>query len=298
MFKKILILYILLQFNSLFAQEPEKPDYFPLQIGNKWVYRDFNTPGSEYTKIVDTLIFYNKKYYKFLYHSAERDYNTFSYYRKDTLNLVWHTDSLDSLKDDDLLFKLDAHLGETWFPYHDSSTVTTLADTNYEIYSDIGPLTNCYFFSSYGPYFVSYANVLAPNIGLVNSSGENDEIIFKGAYVNGIVYGDTTSVQTTIENQMIKPQSCTLDQNYPNPFNSNTEIKYTLQNNSHVQLLIYNLQGQPVRTLASGYCRPGEYTAHWNGCDESGAPLASGIYFYRLMIDGQVATTKRLVMVK
>ncbi|HPG41079.1 MAG TPA: two-component regulator propeller domain-containing protein [bacterium] len=127
----------------------------------------------------------------------------------------------------------------------------------------------------------------------VNKKGE----ILIGTSEGLSIFRDTeTGVQQHTKTQI--PALTVLSQNYPNPFNSDTEIKYTLQQKANVKVQIFNLQGQLVRTLASGYHQSGEYSARWNGCDDACAPLSSGIYFYRLTIDGQAAATKRLVMVK
>jgi len=89
------------------------------------------------------------------------------------------------------------------------------------------------------------------------------------------------------------PSTFELSQNYPNPFNSTTTIHYALPRrdegglgNQSVQatLKIYNLLGQEVLTLIDKEQEPGYYTIHWDGRDEHGREVASGIYFYRLSI--------------
>ena len=84
------------------------------------------------------------------------------------------------------------------------------------------------------------------------------------------------------------PQIFTLDQNYPNPFNSGTVIRFALPVGGHVELSIYNLAGQQVATLAQGAREAGTYTVRWDGQDDTGRELASGVYLYRLQTgDGQ-----------
>lgn len=70
-----------------------------------------------------------------------------------------------------------------------------------------------------------------------------------------------------------------LNQNYPNPWNRGTEISYQLGSESRVHLEIYDLLGKRIKTLASGYFSPGSYSVYWDGLDDSGCPVASGIYF-------------------
>ncbi len=78
------------------------------------------------------------------------------------------------------------------------------------------------------------------------------------------------------------PNQMTLKQNYPNPFNPTTNIEYTLSNAQNVTLTIYNALGQKVRTLVQGKQAAGDHLVSWNGLNEAGTPVPSGVYFYRL----------------
>jgi outer membrane protein assembly factor BamB len=88
-----------------------------------------------------------------------------------------------------------------------------------------------------------------------------------------------------------------LSQNYPNPFNGQTLISFELRAGENVQLTIYNVMGQRVRQLINGFHHPGRYTAIWDGTNEAGQKVGSGIYFYKLNV-GQEAGTKRLLFLK
>jgi hypothetical protein len=78
------------------------------------------------------------------------------------------------------------------------------------------------------------------------------------------------------------PSSYALLQNYPNPFNPSTIIKFRLPVATDAQLTIFNVLGQTVRVLMSGSLSEGEHSFEWNGQNESGQAVQSGIYFYRL----------------
>jgi hypothetical protein len=97
------------------------------------------------------------------------------------------------------------------------------------------------------------------------------------------------------------PQSFALFQNNPNPFNMSTTITYDVPNMNQgavaVRLAIYNIQGQLVRTLEDQQRTAGRYTVHWNGTDNSGSQVASGVYFYKL-VAGDVALSKKLAIMK
>lgn len=95
------------------------------------------------------------------------------------------------------------------------------------------------------------------------------------------------------------PAEFSLQQNYPNPFNSNTVIQFGIAGpgESEVELSIFNMLGQRVRRLAEGTRPEGEYQIEWDGRDDFGNRLPSGIYFYKLKA-GNFIETKKLVLVK
>jgi len=93
------------------------------------------------------------------------------------------------------------------------------------------------------------------------------------------------------------PQKFELLQNYPNPFNPQTAISYKLARSSLVSLIIYNVAGQKVRTLVAEHQVAGDKTAYWNGRDDNGNEVTSGIYFYRIKA-GEFTQTKKMVILK
>jgi hypothetical protein len=95
------------------------------------------------------------------------------------------------------------------------------------------------------------------------------------------------------------PSTFSLSQNYPNPFNPETVIEYQLPKASEVEISIFNLQGQKVTTLVRGHQTAGAHKIIWNGTDESGRRVASGIYLYQLkVVDPASGGTGNFVMVK
>ena len=88
-----------------------------------------------------------------------------------------------------------------------------------------------------------------------------------------------------------------LNQNYPNPFNLSTEIAFQVPIESKVKLKIYNTQGRLVRSLIDGIRDRGLYTMCWDGKDQSGNEVASGIYFYKLTA-GDFTSVKKMVLLK
>jgi len=88
-----------------------------------------------------------------------------------------------------------------------------------------------------------------------------------------------------------------LHQCYPNPFNPSCTITYELPEAGHVNLSIYDVRGALVATLVDGWRGEGTYTAVWNGAAANGAPMPSGVYFYRLEA-GKLEATRRMVLLR
>jgi hypothetical protein len=114
--------------------------------------------------------------------------------------------------------------------------------------------------------------------------------------VNGI------DVVTSVEEGGPKPISSAipsdykLEQNYPNPFNPSTTITYDITKSSPVVVEVYNIMGQKVRTLVNEVQAAGRWQVEWNGRNEFGATVASGIYFYRLETPNVVLARKMILM--
>jgi hypothetical protein len=95
----------------------------------------------------------------------------------------------------------------------------------------------------------------------------------------------------------LKPLSFDLNQTYPNPFARSITVNYQLAAAGQVSLKVYNVTGQLVKTLAEGTALPGYYSQIWNGRDNSGRKIASGVYIMRLASGGQ-ERTRKLVKIK
>jgi flagellar hook assembly protein FlgD len=93
------------------------------------------------------------------------------------------------------------------------------------------------------------------------------------------------------------PTEYSLEQNFPNPFNLSTQIQYAIPEKTRGKIVIYNLLGQKVRTFDLGERAPGRYTMTWDGKNEVGTVVSSGVYFYRFETD-KFKQTKKLMMLK
>ena len=105
---------------------------------------------------------------------------------------------------------------------------------------------------------------------------------------------------TVVEEEVLGavPETFALDQNYPNPFNSGTLIRFALPTPVEVELAVYNLAGQRVVNLVQGSRAAGAYTLRWDGRDDAGRELASGMYVYRLQVGEGLVETRKMLLVR
>jgi plastocyanin len=114
--------------------------------------------------------------------------------------------------------------------------------------------------------------------------------------MTGTIVVLATDVKDETENRE-KPSEISLFQNYPNPFNQATKIEFALAKSGFVSLKIYDILGRKVRNLVSEQLSSGYKSVLWDGKNDSGQDVASGIYFYQLRV-GDFAETKKLVLLK
>ena len=94
------------------------------------------------------------------------------------------------------------------------------------------------------------------------------------------------------------PAAFSLADNFPNPFNPATTIKYALPQAADVELTVYNVVGQPVRTLVAEHQSAGHYVVEWDATNDSGYSLSSGMYFYRLQAGEEFHEVKKMLLIK
>ena len=92
------------------------------------------------------------------------------------------------------------------------------------------------------------------------------------------------------------PLQMQLFQNYPNPFNTETAVEFVLPGAGNVQLTVYNPAGQVLRRLADGWMGSGVHLRWWNGQDEAGLSVGTGVYLYRLRTDAGELVGKMLLL--
>ena len=131
---------------------------------------------------------------------------------------------------------------------------------------------------------------------------EGDEIIRLVGTIDGlegdeveITISDPGAAKAVIQTL---PTAFALADNFPNPFNPTTTIQYALPQAADVELTVYNVIGQPVRTLVAEYQSAGRYAVEWDATNDSGHSLSSGLYFYRLQADEAFLEVKKMLLLR
>jgi hypothetical protein len=133
----------------------------------------------------------------------------------------------------------------------------------------------------------------------VNATGDVDvKVNPDGSIVLFVLVGNNglaafvTNRPVSVGSDRNLPTQFVLEQNYPNPFNPTTTIRYHIPQSGRLSLKIFDMLGREVRTLVDGNIEAGSYQASWDGKNESGYDVPSGIYFYQLSTNGGWQTRK------
>ena len=111
---------------------------------------------------------------------------------------------------------------------------------------------------------------------------------------SNMVSFSTTNLSVMSENGI--PLIYNLSQNYPNPFNPSTKISFDLIEGGQSTLIVYNLLGKKINILMNSSLNPGHHNIEWNGLDDNGQSVASGVYFYELRSGDFIAKKKMLLL--
>lgn len=285
----ILILFFLISIQTLHSQYSASSVYFPLQVGNSWIYTRFQSPGEVYSvlhvKITKDTVINNERYY-YLHHFPEQSDYWMHY---DTSNGILYRFE----ENNSPFIRLSANAGDTMFYICSGIKDTILFDVPSKIKS--------YYYHLSVPHTSSGTEIeLAENFGQTYyfeyySSYTQSHYLYawlKGCIIDGIIYGDTSLTIGNNHTPEQIPENFSLKQNFPNPFNPETKIKFELMQNCFTSLKIYDITGREVSTLVNMYLNAGEYTFKWNASN-----IQSGVYFYQLKA-GEFTETKKMVLTK
>ncbi len=157
-------------------------------------------------------------------------------------------------------------------------------------------------------------HVLLEGVRLEDSDGEDNFDVFEtsvtvndgrltleaaaDALNTKICFIDIQSSIDSVEQNPAAPQAFELRQNYPNPFNSSTSIDFDLPSETHITLTLYDLLGRTIRTLADGRRTAGQHSLIWDGTDDAGRAVSSGVYLYQLRIGDGALLQRKLVLIR
>lgn len=277
-------------------------DFYPLAIGNKWVYNkmtfniDYFRSSDYYIEVKEVLkdsIAPNGKTYR-LIKDVIRSENTLERIDSSTGLIFRFSDDTEFPEKEYLIDDLLAEVGDTVksfrFGYPASEGFTTLLGNT--IFEKFGLSKQKKIFEQYDLSSPRYS--LTEDIGLDSLIYSFDfgytEFILKGCIIDGVVYGDTNIVD--VENEKsITPIQFSLSQNYPNPFNPNTTIRFQIPERTFVTLKIYDILGKEVATLVNEEKSAGEYEVEFSGNN-----FTSGLYFYQLKARNYIETKKMILL--
>jgi hypothetical protein len=153
-------------------------------------------------------------------------------------------------------------------------------------------------------YFTILGNLNETQLNICVISAEGDEVIsdemitFMGDTVIGNPFEPLVfNISMTADDEAEIVTANSLEQNIPNPFNPVTMINFSLAQNDNVEINVYNLRGEKVRVLVREPRDAGFYSVIWDGTDNGGNSVASGIYFYSIKTS-KYSASRRMVMIK
>lgn len=151
----------------------------------------------------------------------------------------------------------------------------------------------------YTDYVVDMSTIPSWNGTLTQMRIDPTTGVSSGAF--SIDFIEVLATNTHVQNGAQRPSDFQLCQNFPNPFNNETRIEFSLPFDAMVKIDIYNITGQVVKTLVNEEKTAGVYVLSWNGTDENGAPLSSGVYFYRIEVgkkSEKFSEMKKMILMK
>ncbi len=279
----------------------ERPDEYlwnPLQVGNHWQYTSY-TGG-----IVNTIITTDSTFNDTVYYMKQYQYGLFQYERN-TENAVYYRDIYD-FDDNPLtteLFwdSLGAEAPYSYFSYHNPDGTASIWETiimsKYMAYLPLfDDSTMVTHLARYGGT-VGVEEFWAENYGLLMTIGGGGHASLTAAYINGVQYGNFVEIE---DNDILQTYEIELFQNYPNPFNPTTTISFDLPVNiANPVVEIFNIKGEKVKSL---YTFPnwglGTRSVVWNGTDNYRKPVSSGVYLYKLNVNGKSELVKKCLLLK
>ncbi len=113
---------------------------------------------------------------------------------------------------------------------------------------------------------------------------------------DGKIYRFQSTIVTSVNDNRVTVTEYFIGQNYPNPFNPETNIRIVLPESGKIEVAVRDIRGRMTKQLYNGYKQTGDHVFTWEGTNESGKAVASGIYFFSIMITGTQKTFARKML--
>ncbi len=282
--------------------------FYPLQMGDFWRYQISRGGIYGYNRetIVDSLMI-EGEWFRIKRLQEYTGGEGFTYLRQQDSTFITERPGLGQYAPFRRVYKIDANDGETWLveisPDDSSRKEWAQLDSTAQvtIFGRERTSKHYRFWREHnGELQSTNFRVLVDSLGLVQVRGGDGgvslhDVDLVGAVINGVTYGDPVSVN---ENTGPVPADELVVLHYPNPFSAVTQIEVNAKSPLNAQLLhvtVYNLNGQKVRSVYRGLfntSRP--FRATWNGNNDFGRRLPSGVYFIQVRLGRQVQTKRTI----
>jgi len=287
--KKILFIQLMF-YTQVFHLLIHAQEFSPIQFGNVWVYEFDN--GTRYrAEIIDSAIFIDTIKYFGYGLNYNLQYSRIIRLRDDDFFVIREDTTFPEPQNERKYYKDNARLGDSWqVNFSFGIGIYTIIDTFPTFIFDTlvtGKLLN----ENFG--LVEWDYVWTEEFGklaMFNWLGEVQHYL-RGCVINGKVYGDTTFITVSVEDEFKILDQFYLSQNYPNPFNSSTMINFILPEENNIVLELYNIIGQKIKVLLNGFMPSGKHSFQLIAEE-----LVSGTYFYVLRTPGYTETKKMLLL--
>jgi V8-like Glu-specific endopeptidase len=177
--------------------------------------------------------------------------------------------------------------GDTLYYNYGHLDIVEPARLGYRLTGIPGQSGSSLFYTDNSEYY-AFGTIILANNSIHYRIDRTVFYVFENILSDGTVYVQPPDI----------PPSFVLRQNFPNPFNPSTTISYALTSDAYVELTVYDVVGRLVRTLVRQYEMAGEHIAEWDGRNANGAAVASGVYYYRIAVDGEFTETRHMMLIR
>ena len=192
--------------------------------------------------------------------------------------------------------RLDERIGMTYF-FHTGSVETEWATLGGDKFVYVDQTTTSNGWTHYAVAEQAPAEATGISVRARYTSNPTGTTWFDDFSVEKMVVSGSTAIEDDENNISSLPDRFLLKQNYPNPFNPETQIEFYVLKNSEVNVSIYNILGQKVKTLVNSKYTQGYHNAVWNAKDDNGSLVSTGIYIY-VMTVGDKRFTRKMALIR